>query len=146
MAPWSTPSTTTSATRETRLIWRKEGWEVAVGVARFWAQRVNWSEAKQAWVILGVTGPNEYENNVNNNWYTNRLAAWCLKSSGVRTRVDAPGFRKPSDPERALELRWLRSRPLAGRGRPDVLPLAGRHPGVRLQQDGFMDKELIHGR
>jgi trehalose/maltose hydrolase-like predicted phosphorylase len=23
----------------------------------------------------GVTGPNEYENNVNNNWYTNYIAA-----------------------------------------------------------------------
>ena len=29
--------------------------------------------------MLGVTGPNEYENNVNNNWYTNYLAAWCLR-------------------------------------------------------------------
>ncbi len=29
-------------------------------------------------MIHGVTGPNEYENNVNNNWYTNRIAAWEL--------------------------------------------------------------------
>jgi len=29
--------------------------------------------------MLGVTGPNEYENNVNNNWYTNYIAVWCLK-------------------------------------------------------------------
>jgi maltose phosphorylase len=29
--------------------------------------------------MLGVTGPNEYENNVNNNWYTNYFAVWCLK-------------------------------------------------------------------
>jgi maltose phosphorylase len=28
--------------------------------------------------MLGVTGPNEYENNVNNNWYTNKMAAWTL--------------------------------------------------------------------
>ena len=28
--------------------------------------------------MLGVTGPNEYENNVNNNWYTNYIARWCL--------------------------------------------------------------------
>ncbi len=28
--------------------------------------------------MLGVTGPNEYENNVNNNWYTNRLACWTM--------------------------------------------------------------------
>ena len=35
--------------------------------------------AKQKYVILGVTGPNEYENNVNNNWYTNRIAAWTME-------------------------------------------------------------------
>lgn len=55
------------------------GFEVLVGIARFWAQRVNWSAAKKQYVMLGVTGPNEYENNVNNNWYTNYLAAWCMK-------------------------------------------------------------------
>jgi maltose phosphorylase len=55
------------------------GFEVLVGIARFWAQRVNWSEAKKQYVMLGVTGPNEYENNVNNNWYSNYLAAWCLR-------------------------------------------------------------------
>ena len=54
------------------------GCEVLVAIARFWAQRVNFSEAKQLYVILGVTGPNEYENNVNNNWYTNYIARWCL--------------------------------------------------------------------
>lgn len=30
-------------------------------------------------MIHGVTGPNEYENNVNNNWYTNLIAAWTLE-------------------------------------------------------------------
>ncbi|MCE2865242.1 MAG: glycoside hydrolase family 65 protein, partial [Cryomorphaceae bacterium] len=42
------------------------GLPVLAGIARFWAQRFNWSEAKKAYVMLGVTGPNEYENNVNN--------------------------------------------------------------------------------
>lgn len=55
------------------------GWDVLLAIARFWKQRVNWSENLQKYVMLGVTGPNEYENNVNNNWYTNYLATWCLK-------------------------------------------------------------------
>jgi maltose phosphorylase len=55
------------------------GLEVLIGIARFWAQRATFSNEKQKFVILGVTGPNEYENNVNNNWYTNKLAVWCLK-------------------------------------------------------------------
>ena len=55
------------------------GLEVLIGISRFWAQRVNFSQDKQKYVMLGVTGPNEYENNVNNNWYTNTIAVWTLK-------------------------------------------------------------------
>jgi maltose phosphorylase len=55
------------------------GLEVLIAIARFWSQRVNWSEDKQQYVMLGVTGPNEYENNINNNWYTNTLAVWCMQ-------------------------------------------------------------------
>ena len=54
------------------------GLEVLIGISRFWRQRVNWSDVKGKYVMLGVTGPNEYENNVNNNWYTNRMAGWTL--------------------------------------------------------------------
>jgi len=55
------------------------GLEVLIAIARFWAQRVNWSEERRQYVMLGVTGPNEYENNVNNNWYTNTIASWCMQ-------------------------------------------------------------------
>ncbi|HSA04294.1 MAG TPA: glycoside hydrolase family 65 protein, partial [Tenuifilaceae bacterium] len=44
------------------------GLELLIGIARFWAQRINFSAEKGKYVMLGVTGPNEYENNVNNNW------------------------------------------------------------------------------
>ncbi len=57
---------------------KKEGLDVLVGIARFWAGRVHWNAGKKVYMMHGVTGPNEYENNVNNNWYTNRIAAWCL--------------------------------------------------------------------
>jgi len=55
------------------------GLEVLIAISRFWAQRVNWSAERERYVMLGVTGPNEYENNINNNWYTNTLAVWCMK-------------------------------------------------------------------
>ena len=58
---------------------QSHGLEVLIGIARFWSQRVNFSEVKRKYVMLGVTGPNEYENNVNNNWYTNYIAVWCMK-------------------------------------------------------------------
>ena len=54
------------------------GLEVLIGLSRFWSQRATFSENLGKYVILGVTGPNEYENNVNNNWYTNTIAVWTL--------------------------------------------------------------------
>ncbi|MCV3296807.1 MAG: glycoside hydrolase family 65 protein [Oenococcus sp.] len=56
-----------------------EGSEVLIAIARFWADRVFYSPRKKVYMIHGVTGPNEYENNVNNNWYTNFIARWTLK-------------------------------------------------------------------
>jgi len=47
--------------------------------SRFWASRVNYNPRKKKYMILGVTGPNEYENNVNNNYHTNNMAAFSLK-------------------------------------------------------------------
>ncbi len=58
---------------------KEGGLEVLLGISRFWAQRVNWSKLREKYVMLGVTGPNEYENNVNNNWYTNYIAKWTLE-------------------------------------------------------------------
>lgn len=57
---------------------QKEGLEVLTEIARFWADRVHYSKRQQKYMIHGVTGPNEYENNINNNWYTNYLASWVL--------------------------------------------------------------------
>ncbi|GKX30950.1 maltose phosphorylase [Vallitalea longa] len=55
------------------------GVEVLVEISRFWADRVNFNKEKDKYMILGVTGPNEYENNVNNNWYTNTIASWTME-------------------------------------------------------------------
>lgn len=55
------------------------GFEVLVEISRFWASRVHYNSYKDKYMILGVTGPNEYENNVNNNWYTNTMATWNLR-------------------------------------------------------------------
>lgn len=55
-----------------------EGLDVLCGIARFYTDRVHFSKRAQKYMIHGVTGPNEYENNVNNNWYTNRIAAWSI--------------------------------------------------------------------
>ena len=120
------------------------GLEVLIGIARFWKQRVNWSADKNKFVMLGVTGPNEYENNINNNWYTNKLAAWCLNYT-----ITAAAKVKAQAPEQYLEI--LQKTGLQETQEfQDWTSVAEQmyYPfdekaGVFLQQDGFLDKEQI---
>lgn len=56
-----------------------DGAQVLYNIARFWADRVHYSHRSNKYMIHGVTGPNEYENNVNNNFYTNWMAKWVLQ-------------------------------------------------------------------
>ena len=70
------------------------GLEVLIGISRFWSQRATYSENLKKYVILGVTGPNEYENNVNNNWYTNSLAVWTLHILSETLRSWTKNIRK----------------------------------------------------
>jgi maltose phosphorylase len=55
-----------------------KGIEILIELSRFWASRSQYHKKKNQTMILGVTGPNEYENNVNNNWYTNLMAQWTM--------------------------------------------------------------------
>ncbi|WP_221641784.1 glycoside hydrolase family 65 protein [Listeria booriae] len=56
-----------------------DGIDVLTEISRFWADRVHMSERLDKYMIHGVTGPNEYDNNVSNNWYTNYIATWTLR-------------------------------------------------------------------
>ena len=58
---------------------KEKGIFVLIAISKFWLQRFNFSEQKKKYVLLGVTGPNEYENNINNNFYTNYIAKWCIE-------------------------------------------------------------------
>ena len=121
------------------------GLEVLIGIARFWAQRVNWSNDKAKYVVLGVTGPNEYENNVNNNWYTNYLGAWTL-----RFTQQAIDYVKKNHPARFAEIASKTSLKEAEETSKwkDITEKMyypkDEKRGVILQQDGFLDKELMH--
>lgn len=119
------------------------GLEVLIGIARFWAQRVNWSEQKQQYMILGVTGPNEYENNVNNNWYTNTMAAWCLqyaKDSLAHIARTNPG--RLAEIQQTTRFRDEETERWAHIIQHMYYPVDPER-GIFLQQDGFLDKELI---
>ncbi|MED5016248.1 glycoside hydrolase family 65 protein [Paenibacillus chibensis] len=118
------------------------GLEVLAEISRFWEERVNYVQAKDQYVMLGVTGPNEYENNVNNNWYTNRIASWTMEYT-----LEVLDYLRENEPSRYQEL-------------TDKLQLSEEETAkwqdiidkmyypfdpereVFLQQDGFLDKDL----
>jgi maltose phosphorylase len=119
------------------------GIEVLVEISRFWADRVTYQKVKDQYMILGVTGPNEYENNVNNNWYTNTMAAWTLEYT-----LQALAEMKLNAPERFGQVtarlcvshgeqqKWQAI--VAKMYRPYVAEL-----GIFEQNDLYMDKEQL---
>ena len=110
----------------------KEGLEVLVEVSRFWADRVHFSKRNGKYMIHGVTGPNEYENNINNNWYTNTLAAWVLDY----TREALAKYLRPDLNVSAAELeKWADISANMYRSHDEEL-------GVFVQHDGFLDKDI----
>ena len=119
------------------------GMEVMIAIARFWHQRASFSLDKNKYVILGVTGPNEYENNINNNFYTNYLAKWCIEYAKENLEILQKEYQE--DYNRIIELTklsdleveaWLKV------AEEMYFPFSEKH-NVYLQQDGFLDKELI---
>ena len=120
------------------------GLEVLIAIARFWTQRITLSPIKRKYCILGVTGPNEYENNINNNWYTNFFARWCIQYtldtiSWVK-RVAKEEFQELSEKinfdENHEVIRWT-----------DIvknmyIPVDENY-GIILQHEGYLDKEQI---
>ncbi|MGC1390244.1 MAG: family 65 glycosyl hydrolase domain-containing protein [Bacteroidales bacterium] len=120
------------------------GLETLIGISRFWSQRTTFSENLKKYVILGVTGPNEYENNVNNNWYTNSLAVWTLSYTLKNIRV--------LDKENRDKLTALYSKlhfnfsDETGRWQEVIKHMhfpVDSSRNIFLQQDGFLDKELM---
>ena len=55
----------------------EEGAEILVELARFWASRAE-RGLDGRWHVRGVIGPDEYHEGVDDNAYTNQLAAWLL--------------------------------------------------------------------
>lgn len=121
----------------------EKGLEVLIGIARFWHQRATFSTNKNKYVILGVTGPNEYENNVNNNWYTNYIAKWCIdyaieNISKVEAEYDTD-FTRIMNKVKLSKAEIAQWKSVAD---AMYFPYSEEH-NVYLQQDGFLDKELI---
>jgi maltose phosphorylase len=121
----------------------EKGLEVLIGIARFWHQRASFSKEKNQFVILGVTGPNEYENNINNNFYTNYIAKWCIDYASEQIRKVALEY--PADHKRILEKVSLMANEIQEwkKVADNMYFPTSKELGVYLQQDGFLDKDLV---
>ena len=94
-------------------------------------------------MILGVTGPNEYENNINNNWYTNYIAKWCIDYTLETIEKVKEGhsvdFERISGKTKITHEELALWKKVADNM---YFPYSEEHD-IYLQQDGFLDKELI---
>lgn len=114
----------------------QDGIKVLVGISRFWADRVHYSKEKQKYMIHGVTGPNEYDNNVSNNWYTNYIAAWVLRytlTSYGKCQEASKEILQVTEEEKA---RW---QDIAD----NMYFPFDEERGVFVQHDTFLDKDLM---
>ena len=112
-----------------------DGIEVLVGIARFWADRVHFSKHANQYMIHGVTGPNEYENNVNNNWYTNTMASWTLSYTLARLPKANPDVVAKLAVTAEEKAKWQ-----------DIIDRmyypVDNQLGIFVQHDTFLDKDL----
>ena len=118
------------------------GLEIMIAISRFWSQRVSYSQQKHKYVILGVTGPDEYENNVNNNWYTNYSCIQTLKATICQLEQIAHQFpdeytniRRKTNFQSAEIVHWQEI--IDNMYLPENKEL-----GIIVQDDGYLDKEL----
>ena len=120
------------------------GLDVLVGISRFWSQRITYSAAKKKYVMLGVTGPNEYENNVNNNWYTNTIACWCMSYTQEAFKyVKESNLARYEEIMKNLNFDFETETARWNDITENMHFPTDEETGVFMQQDGFMDKEQV---
>jgi len=120
------------------------GLELLIAISRFWSQRITFSQHLNKYVMLGVTGPNEYENNVDNNWFTNTIACWTMSytmealdyvknqdSNTYAKLAEKIGFNENEECNRWKDIN-------ANMHYPE-----SKEHGVFLQADNYLNKEQI---
>lgn len=119
------------------------GLEVMIAICRYWSQRVSFSVPKQKYVILGVTGPNEYENNVDNNWYTNYSCKRCLIMT--LSYLDIVAKKYPEEYRRICSITNF-NHEAESRQWQDIIERLylpeDPERGIFIQNDGYLDKVL----
>jgi len=120
------------------------GLELLIAISRFWSQRITFSKQYNKYVMLGVTGPNEYENNVDNNWYTNTIACWCMDY----TRECINYVKKASHEKYAALIKKIDFNEKNETNLWEKISKNMHFPehkelGIFLQQDNYLNKEQV---
>lgn len=126
------------------------GAEIILETASFWASRAEYDPERRAYVIQRVIGPDEYHENVDNNFFTNQMARWNLLR-GLKT-ADVLKKRHPvrwrellarlGMTEAEMEAALTHFREVAAGlflGWPDEAAKARVPAGVVSQFDGYLD-------
>lgn len=76
------------------------GTEMFIESARYWSSRARYNSLRDTYEILKVIGPDEFHEEVDNNYYTNYLARWnLLKAKEVLELVER------EDPDKAKKIK-----------------------------------------
>jgi alpha,alpha-trehalose phosphorylase len=119
----------------------KHGVELLVETARMWADLGFFSERQGGrFTIHKVTGPDEYSTVVDNNLFTNLMAAENLRIAA--DAVDRVREESPSDYHRVVERTGLRDDEVATwrRAAERIYVPYDKEAGVHLQDDSFLDQ------
>jgi alpha,alpha-trehalose phosphorylase len=128
-------------TGDTDLLFR-HGVELLVETARMWADLGFFSERRGGrFVINKVTGPDEYTTVVDNNLFTNLMAAENLRIAA--DSVDRLRAESPADFRRLVDRTDLRGAEVAAwrRAADEIYIPYDDQAGVHLQDDSFLDYE-----
>lgn len=114
------------------------GCELMVECARFWASRVEWKPEARRYEITNVIGPDEYKEHVDNNAFTNYLAAFTLTHAA--DIIDAMPKRWPDACEQLSRRYNLHELAAKFRERAGGMYLPGpREDGLVPQNDQYLD-------
>lgn len=55
--------------------------EMMIETSRFWISRLEWNEEMEKYELTGVTGPDEWHEDVANSYFTNYMTRWSLRET-----------------------------------------------------------------
>lgn len=121
----------------------KYGYEMIIETARFWNSRLEWSKENNRYEIRDVIGPDEYKEHVDNNAYTNYMAAYNMKLAAAV--IDKLEHKKPEIYRRLSALADLSrlKADLEDKLSKLYLPAPDNKTGIIPQFDGYFDLKEI---